>query len=106
MKFSRICDSLRLIGQGGIIRTTSTGTDIIKYGLNDSDQYIRAEIGMKDLTKLYLNPLFRFDGTISRIQPEIDIMKTWIFRSACIILISLSAIIYVNRKRKKSISRA
>lgn len=101
MKFSRLCDTLRLIGQDGVIRTASIGTDYIKYALKDSDTYLRAEIGMKDLSRLYLNPLFRYNGSIQRVLPEINILKTWIFRTAYIIIISILVFFYVKRKRKR-----
>ena len=103
MKFSRICDTLRLIGQNGILRNTLLNTDHVRYSLKETDTYIRAEIGQKNMTRVYLNPVFRYNGTIERVLPQIDYLKTWFFRAIYIIIVSVIIILYLRSKRKKRI---
>jgi len=52
------------------------------------------------MISLFLNPVFRFNGNLDKRAPEIDITKTWIFRSIYIIIIG--AVVFVYKRYKKN----
>jgi hypothetical protein len=102
MKFDRACDTLVLYGQNGAIRSKILGTDSVTYAFKEQDTYIRAEVNQKTMTNVYLNPVFRYSGTIERTAPEIDSAKTWAFRFVCLICISILTFLFIRHKRKKA----
>lgn len=54
-------DSIKFIGQNGVLKKTLFNTDKAGYTLNDSDTYIRTIVYNKAST-MYLNPVIRYDG--------------------------------------------
>lgn len=105
MKFSRLCDTIKLYGQNGVIRKTVLNTDSVSYNFKESDTYIRTEINQITKSNIYLNPVFRYSGTLERVMPEIDLPKTWINRFVYFVIILLMFYLYRRFKRKKSIGR-
>ncbi len=79
-------DSIKLIGENGIIKKTGFNTDKIDYIFKDNDSYIRAVIYNKQTT-MYLNPVIRYNG-ISIPQnittATININDTFLYRSMLI----------------------
>ena len=54
-------DSIKLIGQNGVLKKTFFNTDKAGYAFNDSDTYVRG-IVYNNTSTMYLNPVIRYDG--------------------------------------------
>ena len=100
MNYNKPFDTLKLIGQNGVIKAKEVNKNSCRYFIKDIDTYIRAEISHKNMISLFLNPVFRFNGNLDKRAPEIDITKTWIFRSIYIIIIG--AVVFVYKRYKKN----
>lgn len=100
--FDRICDTLRLWGQNGVIADTRTNVRRLNYVFSPHDTYIRAEILQKNSAKIEMNPFFRYSGgAISGKKPEVDQTATWAYRGLILFLISSIIIIKIYRKKRK-----
>lgn len=92
-----------LIGQNGIQRATVAGDHEIRYHLQPDDTYIRAEVH-HDHGIMYLNPVFRYDGTWpSEAEPAVRVMSTWATR--LVVLIILIGIVTATRATLRSLQR-
>ena len=101
MIFNRDFDNIKIIGQNGKLKLSGHNNDTIKYCLQSEDTYIRAEINQSDMTNIFLNPVFRYDGEIYKVHPEIDVKKTWIFRFIYLIIALLVFLIIKSSGRGK-----
>ncbi|MFC2107267.1 hypothetical protein ACFLRY_02910 [Bacteroidota bacterium] len=94
-------------GQNGIVKAVVEGLNSAAYLFKENDTYIRTEILFYDLSVMYLNPVFRYDGNDPWKQrsAEINEYKTWLLRVlgfASIIFIILNLVFirrYFRRKR-------
>lgn len=60
VRFSTIIDTIKLIGQHGQLKGVHHVKNQVGYHFSPSDTYIRLEMIMKDGTRLYMNPFFRY----------------------------------------------
>jgi len=99
--FSRNFDTLKLIGQNGTIMKKAVNADSVIYIMQPYDTYIRTELNQPGLSNVFLNPIFRYEGEIKTVKPEIDIIKTWVYR---IVYIFVAGVIlfFIIRNRKKT----
>lgn len=99
MCFDKSFDTLKLIGQDGITKKTEIENDTVNYAVGDNDTYIRAEIRQHDNSNVYLNPVLRFNGELSRTSAVIDYEKTWIYRGVYLVILAAICVIYFNYRK-------
>lgn len=100
--FDKVCDTIKLIGQNGVLLEKTNSTQRIKYKIKPEDTYIRAEVKQRDSLNVFLNPVFRYDDINEyKKQPEIDYPLTWILRTVYLIIAGLIIFMLYKRKRKK-----
>lgn len=104
INFDKSCDTIKLIGQNGTLLLNFVSSKYISYKIKPEDSYIRAEVNQNDLTNVILNPVFRYDGQITRPEPVINHFMTWLFRSVLILLISTVIFLIIKRKRRHQLS--
>jgi hypothetical protein len=81
-------DTIRLIGQNGVVKAEDFNTRSLSYAFTPSDTYIRAEIITPE-ADFYLNPVLRHDG---RYPPEnyktatTDVWLTFLWRYAIVVI--------------------
>ena len=99
--------NIRFIGQGGKIKEHLWYTEKGFYKFKPDDTYIRTEIILFNDryiagTRLYLNPVFRYEGNrpVNSLTAKINWVQTWIFRivSACSLIIIIFLAIYFRKK--------
>ncbi|HTX88382.1 MAG TPA: hypothetical protein VMC08_05285 [Bacteroidales bacterium] len=99
------------IGQNGRIRKLVRFTDEAWYVVRPEDPYIRTEIRFYNEyrgpgTTYYLNPVIRYNGDkpASAEEPEINWVRTWIFRLFSIpSLFVLIGLVWYYRRRKAAV---
>jgi hypothetical protein len=106
LKFSKKCDSLKLIGQSGVLKSFDLNSDSIIYNIKEEDTYIRPEINHGNMINVFLNPVFRFDGELKTKNAEIDLLKTWLFRLIFSIILTGIFWWYLRHKKNKSLGRS
>ncbi len=80
VRMNKNVDSIKYIGQNGILKKTSINCNKGSYKFRKDDTYIRIEIVCKDGSVYYLNPVFRYDGSYSSVRyPVVDVLKTRIY---------------------------
>jgi len=102
MTFNKAFDTLKLIGNNGFLRAKEINKNSIIYITNENDTYIRAELTLKNAANIFLNPVFRYNGKIDSVQPEIDYTKTWLFRCLYSVIIGFICLIFLKFNKKKS----
>ncbi|MFZ9262965.1 MAG: hypothetical protein ACO3AW_07770 [Chitinophagaceae bacterium] len=60
VKFSQAIDTVKIIGQNGTIISQMTQKSEVFYHIKPTDSYIRVEYIIKDGTRFYMNPFFRY----------------------------------------------
>jgi hypothetical protein len=60
VQFSNVVDTVRLIGNDGKRLAEEYLKDAIQYQFAPSDTYMRIECVIKDGTRFYMNPFFRY----------------------------------------------
>jgi hypothetical protein len=60
---SRAAGEIKFIGQNGKQLSAATNTSEASYLLKPADTYVRTEIEFEDGTRIFLNPVFRHDGS-------------------------------------------
>lgn len=112
MQLQNKADSIKLIGQNGIVRNVFTNTDKTFYKFQSDDTYIRAIVYNKAST-MYLNPVLRYDGIAkpeNNLSATVNFYETILYRSFLLIfwfvlalffnIIKVSAIFKLFRNRK------
>jgi len=77
-------DSIKLVGQNGIVRNIFADTDRAVYNFKVNDTYIRAVIYNKGST-MYLNPVLRYDGITTpqnSLTASVNVYETIFYRSS------------------------
>ncbi len=80
-------DSIKLIGQNGVLRKTFFNTNKVAYTFTNSDTYIRTVVYNKAST-MYLNPVIRYNG---KLKPQnistanINLFKTFLYRGSLLL---------------------
>ncbi|MCX8111639.1 MAG: hypothetical protein N3E49_00355 [Bacteroidia bacterium] len=94
VKTSMPVDSLRIVGQGGQVRSTAYQTDTLSYHPQAEDTYLRIEAFTKAV-EAYTSPLIRGTQPKRRLIPPIDMRLTilqgvgWMLTSLFLILLGL-----------------
>ena len=100
--------NIRFVGQNGKVMENLWFTEKGFYKFRPDDTYIRTEIILFNKkfdagSKLYLNPVFRYDGDqpINPLKAEVNRSRTWIFRilSFSSVIIILVPGLYFRRKQ-------
>jgi|WetSurMetagenome_2_1015567.scaffolds.fasta_scaffold00794_2 hypothetical protein len=79
---------ISFIGQNGEIKKNISDTNAGSYPFGEGDTYIRTEIECRDSSVLFLNPVFRYNGTLAPAKlPAVNIPLTRTIRSFAIITI-------------------
>jgi hypothetical protein len=103
MSFDKLCDTIKLIGQNGVLLEKQLSVTKITYKIKPEDTYIRVEINQQDLSNIILNPVFRYDGSdINKSAPVVNYTLTWLYRGACLIIAFVIIIIIRRRKKTKN----
>ncbi len=61
VQFDQHMDTIRVIGDGGVVRAEAIGADRVQHVIAAGDHYARV-VGTRDSTTIYLNPVVRSDG--------------------------------------------
>ncbi|MGA1977205.1 MAG: hypothetical protein ABSG89_05040 [Bacteroidales bacterium] len=71
-------DSIKFIGQNGILKKSVAGCRTGSYPFGKEDTYIRTEVIAMDGSICFLNPVIRYDGSKLPVSdPQINIPETW-----------------------------
>jgi hypothetical protein len=104
IKLSADANTIRFIGQYGIIHKTLNDLDSADYRFNKYDSYIRTEIVFYDGTKFFLNPVYRTlsedNLAPSNTLPEINRQKTLLSRLSISSIIIVLMFILFSKKKK------
>lgn len=103
VQISDTCDTIRFIGQNGIVKKLVLDATSASYYFSPEDTYIRTEAKAKHSGNyLYMNPVFRYKGEapVKKIARE-NRTKTLIYRIfvALCMLIVLALFFFIERKR-------
>jgi hypothetical protein len=81
IEMSKAAQQISFTGQNGKVLASYTNTSSAQYIMKPGDHYARIVIAYADGTDIFLNPVFRYDGTkITRTPAFINTKKTMIFR--------------------------
>jgi hypothetical protein len=95
--------TIRFIGQGGWDKAVISDSSKGSCNFSPQDTYIRTEIECYDGTMYFLNPLLRWDGIrLTYYSPSVNVLATWVWRSALIIivLIIIMSSVMIHTKTK------
>jgi len=100
LRLSKSVSDIKFIGQKGVIQKRIANKSSAYYSFTKEDTYIRTEIECMDGTRLYLNPVFRYNGHLESCSSSpVDVLKTLAGRVILALLIlTSSSIIYFRRK--------
>ena len=108
VRLNQLVKTITFIGQDGLEKIRMTDSSVGSCYFSKEDTYLRTEIKCYDGTIYFLNPLIRWDGIrLTYYTPSVNVLKTWIWRSALIILLLITFIMtirndtYKNQKRLK-----
>ena len=80
-EMSEVARQISFTGQNGTVLASYINSSSAQYIVKPGDQYVRAVIGYTDGTSIFLNPVFRYNGTkITQTPVFINTQKTAIFR--------------------------
>jgi hypothetical protein len=83
IRFSERADAIRLLGQQGRELVKFTSTPSAEFLLHSSDTYVRAEADFPDGSKIFLNPVYRFDPAAAElVSPRVNSTATGLMRLA------------------------
>lgn len=103
-RFDKICDTLKLLGQNGILLQKSENVNEISYLIKPGDTYIRTEINQVNTANVYLNPVFKYNNLNEyKLQPVVNYTLTWLLRSGYLLIIGLT--VFLIFRRKKSVTK-
>lgn len=106
LKLGASVKEIRFIGQDGKIAKDLKYTDYASYAFLPQDTYIRTELILNNDTKMYFNPVIRYNGSMLPVYSAvIDRQATFIFRGVFILLLTIVflTVYLVRRKNKKEI---
>ena len=84
VRLQNSADSIKLIGQNGVLKKTFFNTNKVAYAFTNSDAYIRTVV-YNQASTMYLNPVIRYDG---KSKPQnistanINLFKTFLYRGS------------------------
>jgi len=96
ISYPEIVDEIKFVGQNGVIKDTVKNTDSASYIIKPEDTYIRAVITVKDLGKLYLNPVIRYNGkALPFYTATVNEMKTLFYRTIVLLIVIIVSSLFV-----------
>lgn len=88
IRLNQLVKTIKFIGQDGVEKIRITDSFAGSCFFSKEDTYLRTEIECYDGTIYFLNPLIRWDGIrLTYYKPTVNILKTWVWRSAFIIIV-------------------
>ncbi len=93
-------DSLRVIGQGGVVRAVFFSTDSLVYRIASEDGYLRVEMYTPRVVA-YTSPLCRGEGPVRRLLPRESQVLTWLWRGALLIAVGWGWAYFLLRRPRK-----
>lgn len=96
LRLDGVAKEIKLIGQNGMVKAIYPQQQAISYGFAPDDTYIRAEITTRN-TKMYLNPVVRYDGKHIPTNPNKAkplFFATWFMRLRCLLALVLTYWLY------------
>ncbi len=111
VKVNKVAKEITFIGQNGKITKQVNDMDFAYYIMKENDPYIRAEITFYDNTKMYLNPLVRYDEEhpLTVKKAEVNVFLTVVNKLillAVIILMSLLIRYFRYKRRLKNLKES
>jgi len=106
IKFGSKVKDIEFIGQNGKQMKNFGNTDSAAYTFLPGDTYIRTEITLNNGTKIYLNPVIRYNGiNFPLYSAVVNSRATFLFRAILVIIfISIILMVYlIRRKSKKTV---
>jgi hypothetical protein len=97
---------IEFIGQGGKLMKSITNIDSASYSFLTEDTYIRTEMTLKNGSKIYLNPVIRYNGNNSpHYSAVVNNSATFLFRGLIILMLALIilTVYLIRRKSKKTV---
>jgi hypothetical protein len=107
LKLGSAVKNIEFIGQDGKHLKSFRNTDTAFYNFLPEDTYIRAEMTLNNDSKIYLNPVIRYNGkNLPVYSAVVDSEETFIFRCVLVLLLAalFLAVYLVRRKNKKEIA--
>jgi len=99
LRLNTSANEIKFIGQGGEVKKTISDSAYAEYDFKPEDTYIRTEIYF-DKVKFYMNPFFRYNGSLENKKAEIDFWKTFFYRAFILLAIGFTIFVIYRRKRK------
>jgi hypothetical protein len=101
-KFSKRVNRIIFSGQNGRPVNISNETDSAFCSITPNDTYIRTTVICEDSSKLYLNPVFRYDGReFPKYSAAINLTSTVIKKSISLAVLIVIIIIIRNIRKRK-----
>ena len=101
--FTSKADKINLYGVNGTLKHSVSDTNSVSYTFKPSDSYIRAEV-INDDTKMYLNPLIRYDGVNipkNEMRAEVNFIATYGMKAGIALFYILFLYMIIKRKIAK-----
>jgi hypothetical protein len=90
LEMSKVAKQISFTGQNGKVLASYTNTSAAQYFVKPGDHYVRAVIDYPDGTSIFLNPVFRYDGTkITQAPVFVNTHKTATFRLMGIFILTV-----------------
>ncbi len=90
IEMSKVAQQISFTGQNGKVLASYINTSLAQYIIKPGDHYARAVIAYADGTDIFLNPVFRYDGTkITQAPVFINTKKTMTFRLIGIFILAV-----------------
>jgi len=81
LEMSKVANQISFTGQNGQLLASYSNTSAAQYFVKPGDHYVRAVIDYSDGTSIFLNPVFRYNGTkITQAPVFISTQETATFR--------------------------
>ena len=105
IRLSSPVKNINFIGQDGKHMESVENTDTASYSFLPGDTYIRTEITMNNDSKIYLNPVIRYNGNnFPLYSAVVNNRATFLFRVIIILLfVSVILVVYLIRRKSKKI---
>lgn len=103
LRLSRTASNIMFIGQSGSLKSQVERAASAQYVLKPDDTYIRAQVDFEDGTSIFLNPVFRYDASLTPQVSQVKKLETALFRvMGALIMIAYFAASWKYIKRKTS----
>jgi len=103
LSFDSIATEIKFIGQNGISKKILSDVNSGYYEFTPDDTYIRTELTFNSGTRIYLNPVFRYSGTVEK-NPSayVNVSKSVLFYVFWVVaLLTVGLMFKLRRARKR-----